>query len=98
MLLGNDKLMRERGVSVEALAGRCRELARAARTPMYLALGDELAGLIAVADPIKADARAAVERLQRDGLRVIMLTGDNAATAAADGGRPLAAAAAMRLG
>ncbi len=58
-------------------------LATEAKTPMYLAVDGELAAIVAVADPIKDDSIAAIKRLQNNGLRVVMLTGDNRATAAA---------------
>lgn len=50
---------------------------------MYLAVDNQLAAIISVADPIKEDSIAAIQRLQRNGIRVIMLTGDNRGTATA---------------
>ena len=58
-------------------------LAEQGRTPMYVAVDGALAGLIAVADPIKATSREAIARLHRMGLEVVMLTGDNRRTAEA---------------
>ena len=83
LLLGNDKLMRDRGVDVSRQVEAAGALAAAAKTPMFFAVDGELAAIIAVADPVKADAVAAIERLRGEGLRVVMLTGDNHATAAA---------------
>jgi Cu+-exporting ATPase len=58
-------------------------MAGEAKTPMYFALNNELAALIAVSDPIKEDSISAIKRLQDNGIRVVMLTGDNKATAKA---------------
>jgi len=58
-------------------------LAKQGKTPMYMAIDSEIAAIIAVADIIKPDSKAAVAKLQSMGIEVIMLTGDNAATAAA---------------
>ncbi|MDZ4263952.1 MAG: heavy metal translocating P-type ATPase [Pseudomonadota bacterium] len=83
LLLGNLRLMSERGVAIDAVTGRADELAHQAQTPMFLAVNGKLAGIVAVADPIKADSRAAIARFHRAGLKVVMLTGDNRITAAA---------------
>ena len=87
LLLGNDTLMAERGIDCSARADVARELAAKARTPMYFAVDGTLAAIIAVADPIKADSAAAIRRLRDNGLRVVMLTGDNQATARAVAGQ-----------
>jgi len=78
---GNGLLMRDLGVDPSALEDEARRLAALGRTPMFVAIGGRLAGLIAVADPIKPTSRQAVERLKQMGLRVVMLTGDNRRTA-----------------
>lgn len=83
LLFGNEKLMRERNIECESLVETAQELATQAKTPMYFAVDDQLAAIIAVADPIKEDSIAAIKRLQHNGIRVIMLTGDNRATAKA---------------
>jgi Cu+-exporting ATPase len=83
LLFGNEKLMRDRGISIEAHLEQAQQLAAQARTPMYLAVDNRLLALIAVADPIKQDSVAAIRRLQKDGIRVVMLTGDNRDTARA---------------
>ena len=80
---GNERLMRVQGIEIEPYLGKAQMLATEAKTPMYLAVDDELAAIVAVADPIKDDSIAAIKRLQNNGLRVVMLTGDNRATAAA---------------
>ncbi len=83
LLLGNHRLMSELGVVIDVLVDRADELARQAQTPMFLAVDGLLAGIVAVADPIKADSKAAIARFHRGGLKVVMLTGDNRITAAA---------------
>ena len=83
VLIGNERLMSEKAVAIDEWVDRAQELAAAAKTPMYVAVDGAFAGLVAVADPIKADSAAAIARLQRMGIRVVMLTGDNRATAEA---------------
>ncbi|WP_429379661.1 copper-transporting P-type ATPase [Pseudomonas frederiksbergensis] len=81
--LGNTALMAEAGVAIEALQPHAEQLRSDGTSIMYLAVDDVLAGLLAVADPIKPTTRLAVERLQADGVRVIMATGDGLTTARA---------------
>lgn len=83
LLFGNEKLMLENNVALKGFVDQAQRLADEAKTPMYLAIDNELAAIIAVSDPIKEDSIAAIERLQKNGIRVIMLTGDNRATAKA---------------
>ncbi|WP_422135895.1 heavy metal translocating P-type ATPase [Endozoicomonas sp. ALD040] len=83
VLLGNEKLMAANGIDVSLLASTSESLANQGKTPMYLAVDHQLAGLIAVADPIRKDSKAAIERLHKLGIRVLMVTGDNKLTAAA---------------
>lgn len=83
VLLGNARLMEHKQVDITAHLAAAQALAAEAKTPMYLAVAGKLAGIIAVADPIKEDSIAAIKRLQDNGIRVIMLTGDNRATAQA---------------
>jgi len=83
VLLGNEKLMRETGIDPTPFLEQAQNLAGEAKTPMYLARDRELVGLIAVADPVKSDSVAAIGRLHDDGIKVVMLTGDNRATARA---------------
>ncbi len=80
LLAGADRLMRREGV---ALPGNDPALAIAqrGRTPLYLAVDGRLAAIIGVADPIKPTTSAAIATLQAQGLRVVMITGDNQATA-----------------
>src|SRR5690606_33363064 len=83
LLLGNTALMRGAGVDVQALAGRAEALRRDGASVMYLAVDGGLAGLVAVADPIKPDTPAALDALRAEGLRVVMATGDGLGTAEA---------------
>nr|WP_075186926.1 heavy metal translocating P-type ATPase [Teredinibacter haidensis] len=85
VLFGNEKLMHERDVTLNVAGDdfvqKAQSLAADAKTPMYFAIDGKLAGIIAVADPIKEDSISAIQRLQKNGIRVIMLTGDNRDTA-----------------
>jgi Cu+-exporting ATPase len=83
VVLGNRALMAEAGIHLNGLEERGQELARNGATPMYLAVGGEGAGLIAVADTLRPESREAIEQLKALGLDVWMLTGDNLATAEA---------------
>jgi P-type Cu+ transporter len=83
LLVGNDRLMTDYAIDVTPLRALADELAGRARTPMFLAIDGALAGLVAVADPIKESSREAIRRLKRMGLEVVMLTGDNRRTAEA---------------
>jgi Cu+-exporting ATPase len=83
VLLGNEKLMSAHGIELGDLLAQAQSLAAEAKTPMYVAVDQGIAGIVTVADPIKPDSISAIQRLQSKGIRVIMLTGDNRATAKA---------------
>ena len=83
VVFGNALLMRERGVDISALAPKADALHREGRTAMFLAVDGKAAGLLAVADPIRPDARQTLDTLRAEGLRLVMLTGDNRTTAEA---------------
>ncbi len=83
VLLGNDKLMAGNGVDTAALTTVAEQLAQQGQTPMFVAVDGQLAGLIAVSDPIRSDSQSAIKRLHQLGVRVVMLTGDNQLTATA---------------
>jgi Cu+-exporting ATPase len=83
VVVGNERLMRERGVDVSPLRDAAASLARRAHTAVFAAVDGELAGLLAVADPVRSTSHAAIERMRRMGLDVVMLTGDARATAEA---------------
>jgi Cu+-exporting ATPase len=81
--LGNARLLQELGVAPGPLAARAETLRADGQTVMFLVVGDAVAGILGVADPIKPTTPEAVRLLQGEGLRVIMLTGDNRVTAQA---------------
>jgi len=81
--LGNTALMSDASVEVTALQTISEQLRADGVSIMYLAVEGQLAGLLAVADPIKPTSRLAVQRLQADGVRVVMATGDGLTTARA---------------
>ena len=83
VLVGNARLLAEAGVDAAPADAALARAAVEGATPVLVALDGRLAGLIAVADPIKADAAAAVAALRARGLRVVMITGDHARTAKA---------------
>jgi P-type Cu+ transporter len=83
--LGSDKFLAGRGVAVSSLAADAERLRRDAATVIFLAVDGEFAGLLAVADPLKDNAVATLKALRDEGLRIVMLTGDNRITAEAIG-------------
>ncbi len=80
---GNARLMQEAGIDPSSVADRMGELRASGKSVMLAAIDGQLAGLIAVADPVKPAARDAIASLKSAGLRILMLTGDNAVTAKA---------------
>ncbi len=83
ILLGNRKLMVESNISLESLEETSHELAGEGKTPMYISIEGELAGIIAVADTVKENSKKAIEQLHKMGIEVAMITGDNKRTAEA---------------
>nr|WP_295828160.1 heavy metal translocating P-type ATPase [uncultured Azospirillum sp.] len=83
VLLGNAAMMRDRGVALDELDARADDLRREGATALYAAVDGRPGGVIAVADPIKASTPHALETLRADGVRIVMLTGDNRTTAEA---------------
>jgi Cu+-exporting ATPase len=80
VLFGNAKLMRDRGVAIDMLQADWERLASEGKTPMYVAIDGKAGGLVAVADTVKADSKAAIAVLKGLGIEVVMLTGDNERT------------------
>jgi len=83
VLLGNRQLMQERDIDISAVMDAATALTHKAQTPVFLAVDGKMAGIISVADAIKNDSKAAIQRLHELGLKVVLLTGDNEATATA---------------
>lgn len=83
VILGNRQLLLEHGIDPEQLENEADRLAAEGKTPMYLALQEEIAGVIAVADVIKKSSAKAIAKLQTMGIEVVMITGDNEKTAEA---------------
>jgi Cu+-exporting ATPase len=81
--VGNGALLEGLKVSTAELESRAEALRQEGATAMFVAVNDKAAGIIAVADPIKATTMAALDTLRREGLRIVMLTGDNRTTARA---------------
>jgi Cu+-exporting ATPase len=83
VVAGSAALLADHAVDAGPLRSEAERLAAEAKTPVYVAVAGRLAGVLAVADPIRDNSRAAIERLRRMGLDVVMLTGDNRHTAEA---------------
>jgi len=81
LLMGNAKLMKDRGIPLNEMEKKTEELSRQGKTPMFVAIDQKLAGIIAVADTLKENSKVAVEALHQMGLEVVMMTGDNRRTA-----------------
>ncbi|MBF5095463.1 copper-translocating P-type ATPase [Azospirillum sp. INR13] len=81
--LGNAAMMRDQGIVLGDLEARADELRREGATALYAAVDGGAGGIIAVADPIKATTQQALDLLKADGVRIVMLTGDNRTTAEA---------------
>ncbi len=85
VLIGNLKLMNRENVSLGTLEEKSRSLADDGKTPMYVAIDNKAAGIVAVADTVKEDSAEAIKALQDLGIDVVMITGDNRRTAEAIG-------------
>ena len=81
--VGNEALMKDLGIDASPLRAAAASATEAAKTVVFAAIDGKLAGILAIADPIRPTSRAAIERLQALGLDVILLSGDNERTAAA---------------
>ncbi|MGK6320898.1 copper-transporting P-type ATPase [Sphingomonas sp. DT-204] len=83
LFLGAPRLMAEQGIDISSLAREAERLRSEGATAIFVAVDGRLAGMIGIADPIKPSTPEAVEALKADGVRVVMLTGDNRTTARA---------------
>ncbi|MDU4939774.1 MAG: heavy metal translocating P-type ATPase [Clostridium sp.] len=83
ILIGNNKLMKNNNIDITSVENDVKSLASQGKTPMYMAIDGDLAGVIAVADTLKSNSKKAVEALHKLGIEVVMLTGDNEKTAQA---------------
>ncbi len=83
VLLGNARLMGDRGIALGRLEAEAVRLADEGKTPMYVAIDGVAAGIVAAADPVKEDSIVAIAALKKLGLEVAMITGDNKRTAQA---------------
>ena len=83
ILLGNDKLMQDNQIGFIQFQQHADDFASQGKTPMFIAINNKIAGVIAVSDPIREDSIEAIRRLHQLGIKVAMLTGDNAKTAEA---------------
>jgi P-type Cu+ transporter len=81
--VGNAALMQDLGASSDALQTQAEALQKQGQTVMFIAVDAKFAGLIAVADPIKSSTLEAIQQLKQEGIKVVMVTGDNRTTAAA---------------
>src|ERR1039458_10082216 len=81
--LGNQHMMRELGVAIDAISADADSQRKDGHTVMFVAIDGRPAGLIGIADPIKASTTKALKMLQDDGVKIVVLTGDNRITAAA---------------
>lgn len=81
VLLGNKKLMDREKIALDSLSSTSDRLAEQGKTPMYIAIDQQLAGIIAVADVVKENSIYAIEKLHQMGIEVAMITGDNKRTA-----------------
>ncbi len=80
-LLGNAGLMQKNDVEISLASSSAAALSQSGKTPLYLAIDGKLAGIVAVADELKDDSVQAISALHQQGLKVVMLTGDNGASA-----------------
>jgi Cu+-exporting ATPase len=85
VVLGNQKLIEEMGLSLGTLSESAEALRAGGHTVMFVAAGNQVAGSLAVADPVKASTQEAIEQLHMEGIRIVMLTGDSTITARAVG-------------
>lgn len=87
VMLGNSRLLEKFSLDEGNLAGRADEMRKEGQTVMYVAVEGKTTGLLAVADPVKKDSAEAIRELHKENIRIVMVTGDNQATARAVAGK-----------
>jgi Cu+-exporting ATPase len=87
VVLGDERMLDENDLAPGDLASEAEALRAEGATVVYVGIDDEVAGLLAIADPVKDSTPEALADLEREGLRIVMLTGDHATTASAVAGR-----------
>lgn len=85
ILLGNKKLMSDKNINIDSLHDKSVKISQEGKTPMFIAINNEAKGIIAVADVVKENSKAAISKLKEMGIKVVMVTGDNKNTAEAIG-------------
>jgi Cu+-exporting ATPase len=83
ILIGNPALLNKYSVMIEPLQAKANQLAEEGKTPLWVAINGRLAAIVAVADTVKTTSTEAIRQMHREGLRIVMLTGDNERTARA---------------
>lgn len=83
LLLGNARLMSDKGIDISAVTEKAQDAERQANTVIHFAVDGALTAMLAISDPIKQESQSAIAAIQALGIRVMMLTGDNTATAKA---------------
>ena len=83
VVLGNSAFLSELGIATNAIDDHAEKLRQDGATAIYIAIGGQVSGVIAIADPVKESAAPALKALKAEGIRVVMLTGDNRTTALA---------------
>jgi Cu+-exporting ATPase len=83
LVIGNLRIMQDASIDTSAMDAAADELRRDGATAIYVAVDGKAAGILAIADPVKATTPEAIRALQADGIRIVMLTGDNLTTARA---------------
>jgi Cu+-exporting ATPase len=83
VLIGSQEWLTEKGIDLGALGGQAEELRRLGQTAVFVAAGAQAAGMLAVADPVKPTTPEALAMLRRAGVRLVLASGDNAATVSA---------------
>ena len=83
ILIGNERFIQNHSIDISVLRDKARELREEAQSVVFVSDGNKIAGIIGISDPIKASAFEALRILKREGISIVMLTGDDAATALA---------------